>query len=103
MLCVVEKVVVEFHPVLLAAVVVNHQGIGWAQSRALRTAHHLHGPFFNGPGKSYQSDSVAKVVKNGSPDVRLGETGKGSTPLGVVAVLGLDQTKTSHLQEIVAF
>ena len=88
---------------LLAAVVVNHEGIGWAQSRVLRTAHHLHGPFFNGPGVSYQSDSVAKEVENGFPDVRLGEAWKGSSPLGVVAVVGLDQAKTSHLQEIVAF
>ena len=74
-----------------------------AQSRALRTAHHLHGPFFYGPGESYQSDSVAKEVENRSPNVRFGEAWKGSPPLGVVAVVGLDQAKTSHLQEIVAF
>ena len=35
--------------------------------------------------------------------MRLGEAWKGSPPLGVVAVVGLDQAKTSHLQEIVAF
>ena len=88
---------------LLAAVVVNHEHIGWAQIRDLRTAGHLHGPLFNGPGESYQSDSVAKEVENGSANVRLGEAWKGSSSLGVVAVVGLDQAKTSHLQEIVAF
>ena len=87
---------------LLAEVVVNHDCIGWAQSRALRTAQHLHGPFFNGPGESYQSDSVAKEVENRSPNVRFGEAWKGSPPLGVVEVVGLDQAMTSHLQEIVA-
>ena len=86
----VEKVVVDFHLVILAAVQVNHQGIGWTQSRALRTAHHLHGPFFNGPRESYQSDSVAKEVKNGSPNLRLGEAWKESPPLGVIALVGLD-------------
>ena len=101
MRCVVEKVVVEFHPVLFASVVVNHEGIGWAQSRALRTAHHLHGPFFYGPRESYQSDSVEKELKNGSPNVRLGEAWKEIPPLRVVADVGLDQDKTPHL-EIVA-
>ena len=100
---VVEKFVVEFHPVLFAAVVVNYEGIGCAQSRVLRTTHHLHGPFFNGPGETYQSDSVAHEVENGSPNVRLGEAWKGSSSVGVVAVVGLDQAKTPHLQEIVAF
>ena len=95
-------VVVEFHPVLLAAVVVNHQGIGWTQSRALRTANHPHVRFFNSPRESYQSDFVAKEVKNVSPNVRLGEASKGRLPLGVVAVVGLNQNKTSHWEEIVA-
>ena len=96
-------VVVEFHSVLFAAVVVNHQSIGWIQSRALRTAHHLHGPFFKGPGQSYQYNSVAKEVKNGSPNMRLGEAWKGSPTLCVEAVVGLDQAKTFLLQEIVPF
>ena len=42
-------------------------------------------------------------MKNGSPDVRLGEAWKGCPPLRLIAVVCLDQAKTSHLQEIVAF
>ena len=36
-------------------------------------------------------------MKNGSPDVRLGEAWKGRPPLGVVAVVSLDQAKTIPL------
>ena len=60
----------------------------------------MHGPFFNGPRESYQSDSVAKELKNGSPNVRVGLAWKGSLKLCVGAVVGLDQAKTSHLEEI---
>ena len=42
-------------------------------------------------------------MKNGSPDVRLGEALKGCPPLRLLAVVCLDQAETSHLQEIVAF
>jgi hypothetical protein len=77
--------------------------MGWAQNRASGAAHHLHGPFFNGPWESNQTDSVTKEMKNGSSNVRLGETWKSCPPPGVVAVAGLDQSQTSHLQEIVIF
>ena len=42
-------------------------------------------------------------MKNGSPDVWLGEAWKGCPPLRFLAFVSLDQAETSHLQEVVAF
>ena len=86
---------------LLIEVVVNHKSIGWAENRASGASHHPHGPFLNGPWESNQPNAVAKEMKDGSPDVRLGEARKVCPTQCVVPVASLDQPQTSHLLEII--